>query len=129
MTEPIDAGLAMYNVPRAVGEPLLRSLRMVNTAADAVFYDVCALWRQLFARGVVVSTEIAAPRPPRRAHVAALQAMAEHVVNLSALTDPEGVILVVNAQQPPFIERYADVEEFLKNGLEFVGAEAEDGQP
>ena len=129
MAEPIDEGLAMYNVPRAVVEPLLRSLRMVNTAADAVFYDVCALWRQLFARGVVISTEIAAARPPRQAHLAALQAMVEHVVNLSALTDPEGVVLVVNAQQPPFIERYADVEEFLKNGLEFVGSDAEDGQP
>jgi hypothetical protein len=126
MVGPIDEGLAAYDVPRAVVEPLLRSLRMVNTAADAVFYDVGALWRQLFAHGVVVSTEIAAARRPPPAHVAAFQAMAEHVVNLSALTDPEGVILVVNAQQPPFIERYADVQEFLKNGLEFSGAEAND---
>lgn len=126
MAEPIDEGLAIYDVPRAVVDPLLRSLRTVNTAVDALFYDVGALWRQLFARGVVVSTEIAAAHPPRRAHMAAFQAMAEHVVNLSALTDPEGVILVVNARQPPFIERYADVQEFLKNGLEFAGLEADD---
>jgi hypothetical protein len=126
MAEPIDEGLAIYDVPRAVVEPLLRSLRMFNTVADAVFYDVCALWRQFFAHGIVVSTEIAAARQPQPAHMAAFQAMAEHVVNLSAQTDPEGVILVVNAQQPPFIERYADVEEFLKTGLEFTGAEAGD---
>jgi hypothetical protein len=128
MAAPIDEGLAIYDVPRTIVEPLLRSLRMVNTAADSMFYDVCALWRQLFARGVAISTEIAAARAPRPAHMAAFQAMAEHVVNLSALTDPEGVILVVNAQQPPFIERYAEVEEFLKNGLEFVGADSDDGQ-
>ena len=92
MVAPIDEGLAIYDVPRVMVEPLLRSLRMVNTAADAVFYDVCALWRQLFARGVVVSTEIAAARAPQPAQMAAFRAMAEHVVNLSALTDPEGVI-------------------------------------
>jgi hypothetical protein len=129
MVEPIDEGLAIYDVPRAVVEPLLRSLRMVNTAADVMFYDVCALWRQLFARGVIISTEIAAARPPRRESMAAFQAMANHILNLSAQTDPEGVILVVNAQQPPFIERYADVEEFLKNGLEFVGSAAADEPP
>src|SRR5271170_718853 len=125
MAGGIDEGRAAFDVPRAAVEPLLRSLRMVNTAADAVFYDVGALWRQLFAHGVVVSTEIAAARRPPPAHMAAFQAMAEHVVNLSALTDPEGVILVVNAQQPPFIDRYADVQDFLKNGLEFAGAEAD----
>ena len=31
-------------MPRAAVEPLLRSLRMVNTAADALFYDVGVLW-------------------------------------------------------------------------------------
>ena len=70
MAEPINAGLAIYNVPRAVGEPLLRSLRMVNTAADAVFYDVCALWRQLGAldRGVAQHQyDVAVARPGHKA--------------------------------------------------------------
>jgi hypothetical protein len=121
MAEGIDDGLAVFDVPRAAVEPLLRSLRMVNTAADAVFYDVGVLWRQLFARGIRVSTAINAAAPAGRAQFAAFQKMAAHVVNLSAVTDPEGVILVVDAQHAPFIERYADVRKFLKNGLEFAG--------
>ena len=35
MAGQIDEGLAIFDVPRAVVEPLLRSLRMANTAADA----------------------------------------------------------------------------------------------
>ena len=123
MAGGIDDGLAVFDLPRAAVEPLLRSLRMVNTAADAVFYDVGVLWRQLFALGVRVSTAIDATAPAWQTQIAALQAMPAHVVNLSALSDPEGVILVVDAQRAPFIERYADIGEFLKNGLEFVGSD------
>ena len=123
MAVGIDEGLAGFDVPRAAVEPLLRSLRMVNTAADALFYDVGVLWQQLFARGIRVSTAIN-PAAAQSGQTAAVGTMAAHVVNLSALTDPEGVILVVDAQHAPFIERYADVRDFLKSGLEFAGAEA-----
>jgi hypothetical protein len=126
MAGPIDKGLAVFDMPRAAIEPLLRSLRMVNTAADAIFYDVDVLWRQLYARGVRVSVAIGAPGSARQAQIAAPPAMPEAVVNLSALTDPEGVILVIDAQHAPFIERYADVRDFLKSGLEFAGIEAVD---
>ena len=124
MAVPVDEGLAIFDVPRAVVEPLLRSLRMANTAADMVFYDVGVLWQSLVAHGVALSTEIAAAREARPAHVAAFRAMGRHVLNLSAETDPEGVILVVDAQQAPFVERYADIREFLQRGLEFAGLEA-----
>ena len=123
MAGGIDQGLAVFDAPRAAVEPLLRSLRMVNTAADALFYDVGVLWQQLFARGIRVSTAIDAAAPARRAQIAAFEKMAAHVVNLSAVTDPEGVILVVDAQHAPFIERYGDVREFLKDGLEFAGTD------
>jgi len=123
MAAPIDEELATFDVPRAAVVPLLRSLRMVNTAADAVFYDIGVLWQSLFAKGVAISTAIDGAPPARRANLAAVQAMAAHVVNLSALTDPEGVILVVDTQHAPFIVRYADVREFLKTGLEFAGSE------
>jgi hypothetical protein len=122
MAAGIDEGLASFDVPRAVVEPLLRSLRMVNTAADALFYDVGVLWQQLFARGIRVSTAIN-PAGAQRGQTAAYQTMAAHVVNLGALTDPEGVILVVDAQNAPFIERYAEVRDFLNSGLQFAGAE------
>src|SRR5215472_288210 len=115
----MDDGLALFEIPRAVIEPLLRSLRSVNTAVDAIFYDVGALWLRLLTRGITISVSadpraIAAP-----GDLAALHALMTHVVNLSALTDPEGVILVVDARRPPFIERYGDVREFLSDGLEF----------
>ena len=86
-----------------------------------VFYDVGVLWRQLFAQGIRISTAIDAPAGQVRS--AAFRTMITHVVNLSAATDPEGVILVVDAQHPPFIERYADVRDFLKSGLEFAGTQ------
>jgi hypothetical protein len=124
MAAKVDEGLAVFDVARATVEPLLRSLRMVNTAADAVFYDVGVLWRSLFDKGITVSTAIDAAPPARRANLAAFQAMAAHVVNLSALSDPEGVILVIDAQHAPFIKRYADLREFLKNGLDFVTSDA-----
>ena len=119
MADRTDDGLGLFEVPRAVIEPLLRSLRSVNTAVDAIFYDVGALWFRLLARGITISVSadpraIAAP-----GDLDALHALMTHVVNLSALTDPEGVILVVDAQRPPFIERYGDVREFLSDGLEF----------
>jgi hypothetical protein len=100
---------------------------MVNTAADAVFYDVGVLWLRLFTKGVTVSTAIDAAPPVSADNIAAFHAMMAHVVNLSALTDPEGVILVVDANQAPFIERYGDVGGFLRGGLEFPGKEAGSG--
>ena len=121
MAGQIDEGLAVFDVPRAAVEPLLRSLRMVNTAADALFYDVGVLWQQLFARRIRISTAIDAPA--EQARKAAFRTMVAHVVNLSAVTDPEGVILVVAAQHPPFIERYVDVRDFLKSGLQFAGTQ------
>jgi hypothetical protein len=117
-----DEGLAAFDMPRAAVEPLLRSLRVVNTAADVLFYDVGVLWQQLFARGIKVSTAID-PLAAWRGQTAALRTVAAHVVNLSALTDPEGVILVVDSQHAPFIGRYADVGDFLKSGLQFASSE------
>jgi hypothetical protein len=123
MAGEAEDGLALFEVPRAVVEPLLRSLRMVNTAADAVYYDVGVLWLRLFTRGVTISTSVASP-VPAWGNRAALQAMMTHIVNLSAVTDPEGVILVLDAHRPPFIERYGDVHDFLSDGLEFPGKRA-----
>jgi len=74
MAGGIDEGRAAFDMPRAAVEPLLRSLRMVNTAADALFYDVGVLWQELFARGIRVST---AMNPAAgQAQTAAFQTMA-----------------------------------------------------
>jgi hypothetical protein len=123
MAAGIGEGRVAFDVPRAAVEPLLRSLRMVNTAADALFYDVGVLWQELYARGIRISTAIN-PAAAGQAQTPAFQTVAAHVVNLSALTDPEGVILVIDAQHSPFIERYADVRDFLRSGLGFSGTQA-----
>jgi hypothetical protein len=112
------SGLAAFDLPHRLVLPLLWSFRQVNTAADALFYDVNLLWLRLFTRGVTLTTADAAPGAAAQNHLAALQAAAK-VINLGALADPEGVILVVDAHQAPFIQRYDDVRLFLAGGLRF----------
>src|SRR5215472_19067499 len=112
----MNDGLTLFEVPRAAIEPLLRSLRSVNTAVDMVFYDVGVLWLRLLMHGTTISVSADSRAIVALGDVAALHALMTHVVNLSALTDPEGVILVVDAQRPPFIERHGDVRGFLSDG-------------
>jgi len=105
-----DQGLSEFNVPPEVVRPLLSSLRLVNGAADALFYDVGVLYRELSVDGdTVVSAS------PFNGHATrpAQQAIARHIVNLDALADPEGVILVIDAQRSPYVTRYDDVKDFL----------------
>ncbi len=112
-----NGGLAMFEMAQGAMQPLLRSLRLVNTAADLAFYDVGLLGLRLFTRGFALSIDM--EEEGATGNVAALRTIATHIVNLSAMTDPEGVILVVDAQHAPFIERHADLRAFLDHGLEF----------
>ena len=109
-----DDSMAMFNVPREAVRPLLAALRLVNAAADALFYDVGVLFRELAADGYPVAT--AAPGGERSglAGASAREAIKRHIINLGALADPEGVILVVDARHSPYVTRYADVGDFLE---------------
>lgn len=112
--------LANFDLPHRIVEPLLRTFRHFNTAADSLFYDVNLLWLRLFTHGITVTT--ADPTAPSVAKdsLTALQAAARFI-NLSAVADPEGVILVIDAHRAPFVQRYDDVKKFLADGLLFPG--------
>ena len=112
------SGLADFDLPRQMVVPLLCAFRQVNTAADALFYDVALLWLRLFTRGVVVTTAERAPAAAAQDRLAALAAAAKFL-NLGALANPEGAILVIDAHHRPFVEKYDDVTTFLHSGLKF----------
>jgi hypothetical protein len=109
-----DYSMALFNVSREAVVPLLSALRLVNSTADALFYDVGVLYRELAADGYAVVT--AAQRRERgiEAGASRREAIKTNIVNLGALADPEGVILVIDAHCSPYVTRYADVGDFLK---------------
>jgi hypothetical protein len=49
--------LSWFEVPRAFVEPLVRFLRLANTALDVAFYDVNSLIQDLHACGLSVITD------------------------------------------------------------------------
>jgi hypothetical protein len=101
----VNAGdLALYELQRPVVEPILRLLRLSNTALDVLFYDVGAFVAAMFAHGV----EVEAGGPRGTAGNPLLDRL-----NLGALSNPEGSILVVDAMMPPYVERFDDMEQFL----------------
>jgi hypothetical protein len=96
--------LGVFEAPRAVVEPALRALRMGNTALDSLFYDVNVFWTELFWRGTAVVTS-----GDGVAHMT--KAFAK--LDLGALSNPEGCILVVDAARAPYVRRFDDVPGFL----------------
>jgi hypothetical protein len=98
--------LALYELQKPLVEPLLRMFRATNTALDFLFYDVGAFAAAMFKLGAVIDTGIGgnsgADRNPLPNHL-----------DLGALTNPEGSILVVDANLPPYVERFDDMTDFL----------------
>ncbi|WP_159727514.1 hypothetical protein [Methylosinus sp. Ce-a6] len=97
--------LVFFEAPRAFVEPALRVLRMGNTALDSLFYDVNVFWTELFWRGTAVVTSDAGASHSTQAFA---------MLNLGALTNPEGSILVVDAGRAPYVRRFDDVPGFLQ---------------
>jgi hypothetical protein len=112
--DPSKYSLASYDLPQWAVVPLLLAFRHVNTLADMMFYDTGLLGLRLWTRGVRVSTSNdAAAAEAMRNGLAAMQAAMR--LNLSALFNPEGAILVVDARRAPFVHKYDDVQAFLAN--------------
>lgn len=103
--------LASFEVPRAFIEPLVRFLRLGNTALDVAFYDVEALRAELRARGLTVVTDPADDAGSRAGDMARTIG----TLDLDALSNPEGAILVVNAQAAPYVVPFDDVVKFLQH--------------
>jgi hypothetical protein len=101
-------GLGAFELPRPAVEPALRALRLWNILLDALFYDVCVLTMELAWRGELVTTQTARhARPP-----APIRGPGFKTLDLGALSDPEGCILVVDAARAPFVTRFDRVDEF-----------------
>jgi hypothetical protein len=101
-----DAGsLTPFNLPTALVHPMLRACRGINTLADVVFYDVGTLLLH-HLRGTLLTTVMQqlrqAPNDPPTVRI-----------DLTALADPEGTILVVDPQRAPFIARFDALDAFV----------------
>ena len=109
--------LSIYEAQKAAIEPFLRTFRLSNTALDIVFYDVGVLYKDLQDRGQQIATGMTTPIGSAGAlAVGASPQMARAIthLDLSALTNPEGAILVVDAANPPYVyPPYRDVAQFL----------------
>lgn len=101
--------LSVFEVSRSVAEPMVRALRLANSAADAMFYDVGELGLQLLRRGVLVDPDA------QRSCAASDKRGGLQELGLGALADPEGSILVVDTSAPPYVRsRFDDVNDFVR---------------
>ena len=100
--------LSWFDVPRPLIEPTLRALRLGNTALDVLFYDVNRVVTDLLLHGSIVvgSGETRSLRISEMT-----QAFSQ--LDLSALSDPEGSILVVDAGLPLHVTSFKDVPNFI----------------
>lgn len=104
--------LNVFEAPRPFVEMALSVLRLGNTMLDALFYDVNALASDLSRHGETITTEdekeavSAATRSP---------ALLQHRLDLGALANPEGAVLIVDADRPPYVSKpYLHVREFIR---------------
>jgi hypothetical protein len=98
-----------FEVPRPFLEPTLRALRLGNTALDALFYDVNRMVTDLFLHGSIVVKGAAVSPSSRFSEMT----KGFSQLDLSALSNPEGSILFVDAGRPPRITQFGDVASFI----------------
>jgi hypothetical protein len=98
--EQDDAGvLGLFEIPDALIRPTVMACRLFNTAVDAVFYNVPTLRADFFERDV--ATRARGEKLPSR------------IIELDALSDPEGSLLLIDAQTPPYVHQFHDVKAYL----------------
>jgi hypothetical protein len=117
MTHGDQSGLGVFEVNHAYVEPAIRSLRLANVALDFVFYDVSAFRSALKRTGLHVEFD----EPTARA---SCTAKVLQDIDLSALSNPEGAILVVDAAGPPYVRCFDDVRDFLGSQDELDGIDS-----
>jgi hypothetical protein len=92
----MDNSLSLFELPRAFVKPALELCRTFNSTLDVAFYDVPTLVAELRARGEGVG-----------------EGKAPAVIDLDALANPEGALLVVDAARAPFIQRFETLPRYL----------------
>lgn len=90
--------LNWFEIPAAFVRPAVSACRLFNTAVDAVFYNVPALRADLSERDAMTREQ--GSKAPSR------------LIDFGALADPEGSLLLIDAQTAPYVHRFHDVETF-----------------
>jgi hypothetical protein len=106
----VSGDLALFELQKPLVEPLLRMFRLTNTALDVLFYDVGAFTAAMFKHGAQIDTGIDAGMGSNSG--ADRNPLLNHL-DLGAMSNPEGSILVVDANLPPYVERFDDMAKFL----------------
>jgi hypothetical protein len=107
MATATAAPLSIYEAPRSAAESMVRALRAGNTLFDALFYDVGVFAARMLARGWLVDAD---SQPAWLAPAGT----GPGEISLSAATDPEGTILIIDAQRSPCIlHRFDDVKALI----------------
>jgi hypothetical protein len=99
---PPDDSLALFELPPFLVSPMLEACRLGNTALDSAFYDVPRFVEALRRRGEAVSAPADGMKPN-----------APQGLNLGALKNPEGALLLIDTEQAPYITAFHDVGAFL----------------
>jgi len=94
-----DDPLSVFEMPRWLVGPALESCRAFNTALDRLFYDTPHFERALEAESDLAVTDG--------------EIEGRGFLELSAQHDPEGALLVVDAQSRPTVRAFDDVGAFL----------------
>jgi hypothetical protein len=80
-------------------EPAVRACRLFNTVLDIIFYDVPTLAAQLAKRDAAMRARD--EKAPSR------------IVQFDAVSDPEGSLLLIDANTAPYVHKYTNVDLFL----------------
>src|ERR1700755_1100765 len=100
-SESVELPLAAFEVPQWLVEPAVRSCRLFNTALDFMFYDVPTLSVALAKQDAPMQAR--GEKPPSR------------IIELDALSDPEGSLLLIDATTAPYVHKYQSVKKFLES--------------
>jgi hypothetical protein len=102
--EPIEADeapLIRFELPAAFVKPAVGACRLFNGMLDVVFYDVPNLLRDLYRNDREVETQV--------------KKLPSRIINLDALANPEGSLLLIDAATAPYVHQFHDVELFLNS--------------
>lgn len=93
--------LEVFELPQPLVKSAVRACRGFNNLLDAVFYDVPTLTSELLDRDKAVRA--AGGKPPSR------------IIDFDALSDPEGSLLLIDANMAPYVHKYESVEVYLSS--------------
>jgi hypothetical protein len=99
LTGIAELPLIDFELPKWLVEQAVSSCRLFNTALDFIFYDVPTLRAALREKDAPMRA--CHEKPPSR------------IIDLDALRNPEGSLLLINASKAPYVHKYESVEKYL----------------